>query len=120
MKHQRPLALFTLLFASVAPAADPGANDSQWRDLLDGKLSQFDVYLSYRGDQIMSVLQGKAPKDLEPVGLNPPGQTVFSVHAQRGEPILRITGEYYGCLVTKEEFANYHFRASFRWGEKKW
>jgi hypothetical protein len=117
MKHQRPLASLALLFVTVAPAADQSQG---WRDLLDENLAQFDVYLSYRGDQIMSVLQGKAPKDLKPVGLNPRGQEVFKVQAGRGEPILRITGEYYGCLVTKEEFANYHFRARFQWGEKKW
>jgi hypothetical protein len=117
MKHKRPLALLALLFATSTPAA---VQSQGWRDLLDEDMSQFDIYLSYRGDQIMSVLQGKAPRDLKPVGLNPPGQTVFKVQADRGEPILRISGEYYGCLVTREDFANYHFRAQFQWGEKKW
>jgi hypothetical protein len=88
--------------------------------LLDAKFSQFDVYLSYRGDQIMSVLQGKAAPELKPVGLNPPGQNVFTVIEQDGKPVLRISGEIYGCAVTKQEFSNYHFRASFKWGEKKW
>ncbi len=118
MKNNTCLAAVAAsLFATLAPAADQSQG---WRDLLDENLSQFDVYLSYRGDQIMSVLQGKAPKDLTPVGLNPPGQTVFKAQAGGGEPVLRITGEYYGCLVTREEFSNYHFRAQFRWGEKKW
>ena len=84
------------------------------------KFSQFDVYLSYRGDQIMSVFQGKAPADLKPVGLNPPGQNVFTMIEQDGKPVLRISGEFYGCATTKQEFSNYHFRASFKWGEKKW
>ena len=78
------------------------------------------MYLSYRGDQIMSVLQGKAPADLKPVGLNPPGQNVFTMIEQDGKPVLRISGEIYGCATTKQEFSNYHFRASFKWGEKKW
>jgi hypothetical protein len=117
MKYPRLLALLALLFVSVAPAAEKSGG---WRDLLDEDLSQFDVYLSYRGDQIMSVLKGTAPKDLAPVGLNPPGQTVFEARIEQGQPVLRITGEYYGCLVTREEFSNYHFRAQFRWGTKKW
>ena len=82
------------LVASIAGAADkPG----EWKPLLDAKLSQFDVYLSYRGDQIMSVLKGTAPADLKPIGLNPPGQNVFTMIEQGGKPVLRISGEIYGC-----------------------
>ena len=116
MKNKFLLA--TILFTSLtAAAADkPG----EWRALLDPQFSKFDVYLSYRGDQIMSVLQGKAPAGLAPVGLNPPGQTVFTMIEQDGKPVLRISGEIYGCAATREEFSNYHFRASFKWGGQKW
>lgn len=119
MKNLRTLgvAFATMMFAATAAADDA---TRAWRDLLDTRLSQFDVWLSYRGDQIMGVLQGTAPKDLEPVGLNPPGQDVFTVQVERGEPVLRVSGEYYGCLVTRESFSNYHFRVQFKWGEKKW
>ena len=115
MKNSIAIALLLLPLTTIA------ANKSgEWKPLLDANFSQFDVYLSYRGDQIMSVLQGKAPADLEPVGLNPPGQTVFTMIEQDGKPVLRISGEIYGCATTREEFSNYHFRASFKWGEKKW
>ena len=115
---KKTLGLIALaLVSSIAAAADkPG----EWKPLLDAKFSQFDVYLSYRGDQIMSVLKGKAPPDLKPVGLNPPGQNVFTMIEQGGKPVLRISGEIYGCATTRQEFSNYHFRASFKWGEKKW
>jgi len=105
------------LVASIAGAAD---NPGEWKPLLDAKLSQFDVYLSYRGDQIMSVLKGTAQADLKPIGLNPPGQNVFTMSEQGGKPVLRISGEIYGCATTRQEFSNYHLRASFKWGEKKW
>ena len=108
--------LFALVFASVAAnAAEPGA----WRPLLDAKLSNFDVYLSYRGTDILGVIQGKAPADLKPIGLNPPRQDVFTVIDDHG-PVLRISGEIYGCLQTKESFSNYHLRLETRWGGKKW
>jgi hypothetical protein len=114
---KKTIAIALLLLPLTAFAADkPG----EWKPLLDAKFSQFDVYLSYRGDQIMSVLRGKAPADLKPVGLNPPGQNVFTMIEQDGKPVLRISGEIYGCATTREEFSNYHFRASFKWGEKKW
>jgi hypothetical protein len=116
MKNITALLALACLSQFAAAADNPG----EWRPLLDASFSQFDVYLSYRGDQIMSVLKGTAPADLKPVGLNPPGQTVFTMIEQGGKPVLRISGEIYGCATTRQEFSNYHFRASFKWGEKKW
>jgi hypothetical protein len=107
------LALTMLVLGQTATAAD-------WQPLLDERLSRFDVYLSYRGDQILSVLQGKAPASLKPVGLNPATQDVFTVTLQDGKPVLRISGEIYGCLSTREEFSNYRLRASYRWGDQVW
>ena len=117
--NKNPLTLFLALAALCFASAAPAAEAAKWRNLLDDRLSQFDVWLSYRGDQIMSVIRGN-PQGLEPVGLNPPGQDVFTVKRDGQEPVLRVSGEYYGCLVTKESFSNYHFRVQFKWGEKKW
>jgi hypothetical protein len=107
------LALVAAFLTTAAPAGE-------WQPLLDKSSSNFDVDLSYRGDQIMSVLQGTAPENLKPIGMNPPGQDVFSIIEQGGKPVLRISGEIYGCLVTRQDFSNYHFRARFKWGEKIW
>ena len=115
MKAQLKYIVLLGLFASSANA-EPAA----WRPLLDEKLSNFDVYLSYRGDQIMSVLQGKAPASLKPVGLNPARQDVFTVIQQDGKPVLRISGEIYGCISTREDFSNYHLKAQYKWGDKVW
>jgi hypothetical protein len=102
----------------IASAAAHSAD--RWKPLLDAKLSQFDVYLSYRGDVIKSVLAGTAPADLKPFGLNPQGQNVVTVVQMDGKPTLRITGEIYGCAVTKQEFSDFHFRARTKWGDKIW
>jgi hypothetical protein len=116
MKHARNLlAAFVLLLSTGLPAAE-----AAWQPLLDPTLSQWDVYLSYRGDQIMSVLQGKAPATLKPVGLNPAKQDVFTVSIQDGKPVLRVSGEIYGCVSTRRSYSDYHFRAQYRWGEKVW
>jgi hypothetical protein len=114
MKH---IIRISIILCSLHAAAADRAAD--WQPLLDASLTKFDVYLSYRGDEIMGVLKGTTP-DVKPLGLNPPGQTVISVVEQGGNPVLRITGEYYGCLVTKQDFSNYRFRAQFKWGGKKW
>jgi hypothetical protein len=115
MKAQLKFIVLLGLFASTA-----NAEPTAWRPLLDEKLSHFDVYLSYRGDQIMSVLQGKAPASLKPVGLNPARQDVFTVIQQDGKPVLRISGEIYGCIATREDFSNYHLKAQYKWGDQVW
>ena len=109
------LVLAALDNISFAADSAPGP----WRPLLDAKLSNFDVYLSYHGKDILDVIQGKAP-GLQPIGLNPKGQNIFTVIEQDGKPVLRISGEIYGCLQTKESFGNYQLRLETRWGEKKW
>jgi hypothetical protein len=106
-----------LLLPVAAIAEDAGT----WRPLLDAKLSQFDVYLSFPGTKISDVVANfSAPIMHKPIGLNPPGQNVFTMIEQDGKPVLRISGEIYGCVQTRESFSNYHLRVETRWGEKKW
>jgi len=37
-----------------------------------------------------------------------------------GKPAIRISGEIFGALTSKDEFENYHLKLEFKWGEKKW
>ena len=106
--------------AAMIPAMALADSSSQWKALLDRDLSQFDVYLSYPGTVIADVVANKAPAGLKPIGLNPPGQDVFTVIDQGGKPVLRISGEIYGCAATRESFENFHLRAEVKWGGKKW
>ncbi len=117
MKNLTRILAGLMLPAAAFAAGDAGA----WRPLLDAKLSQFDVYLSFPGTEIMDVVSRySAPIWHKPIGLNPPGQNVFTVVEQGGKPVLRISGEIYGCAQTREAFSNYHLRVETRWGEKKW
>ena len=110
------------IVASVAALASisSSAADQPWHPLLDKNLSQWDVYLSYPGDVIASVVAGKAPSTLKPVGLNKDTRHVFSMIDDHGTPVLRVSGEIYGSAATKKDFSNYHLRAKFKWGERKW
>ena len=116
MKRTLLVALFVpaLAFAASAEKSDDST------DLLDERFSKWDVYLSYPGDAIASVVAGTAPKDLKPIGLNKDEKGVFSIVQENGTPILRITGEIYGAAATKQSYDNFHFKAKFKWGEKKW
>ena len=96
--------------------------EDNWTNLIDKDLSNWDNYLSYR---LKPGYNGSVPKDsagneIAPVGLNQPGYDVFTVIQENNEPVIRISGEIYGGLITKEEYSNYHLKLKVKWGEKKW
>ncbi len=64
--------------------------------------------------------QAENVHDGVPLGLNNDPKQVFSTTLEEGVTVLRISGEIYGCVTTKDEFSDYHFRTEFKWGERKW
>lgn len=110
------LLLFLLFFLTSFQEQD------NWIDLLDKDLSQWENYLSYRYPE---GYDGEVPKDaegndLKPIGLNKDEFGVFTMIEEDGQPVLRISGEIYGCVATKSEFENYHLKLQVKWGDKKW
>lgn len=105
----------------VAIAAQSAAAEG-WTPLLDRQLSRWDTYLSfqhatdYRGQEPVDA----AGKKIEPIGYGRDPSGVFSVIEQDGRLVLRVSGEFYGCVFTREEFENYRLRLKMKWGEKKW
>lgn len=96
--------------------------EQSWKPLLDRDLSKWEMYLSYRHK---NDYKGDAPTDekgqiIPPVGYNKNTGNVFSVYDSAGTSILRISGEIYGCIFTREEFQNYHLKLKVKWGTKKW
>lgn len=96
--------------------------EEKWTNLIDKDLSKWDTYLSYRHE---AGYNGSVPKDkdgneIAPVGFNQPGYDVFTVIEDQNEPIIRISGEIYGCLISKKEYSNYHLTLKVKWGDKKW
>ena len=97
-------------------------DEPKWTNLLDKNLSHWDNYLSFR---LPVGYNGDVPKDkdgkpIPPVGLNKPGYDIFTVIEENNEPVLRISGEIYGCVISKEEYSNYHLSLKVKWGDKKW
>jgi hypothetical protein len=96
--------------------------DDEWTPLLDKTLSKWENYQSFYHKV---GYKGAAPKDengnlIKPIGYNVNKNNVFSVIMEGGQPVLHITGEIYGCVFTKQDFANYHLKLKFKWGAKKW
>ena len=94
----------------------------EWTLLLDKDLSKWETYLSYRHK---NGYNGSLPVDAQgtnivPVGYNKNEGNVFAMVDEKGEQVLRVSGEIYGCLYTKQEYENYHLKLKVKWGEKKW
>jgi hypothetical protein len=106
-----------VMMAGLVPA------DDGWRPLMNGRdLTGWETWLTKPHKS--SVVEGLKRNDkgdyVEALGLNRDPNQVFSVVTEDGRPALRISGEVWGGISTLEEFENYHFRAEFKWGRKKW
>ncbi|MCF0056846.1 DUF1080 domain-containing protein [Dyadobacter sp. CY356] len=94
----------------------------EWTVLLDKDLSQWESYLSYRHK---NGYNGKIPKDasgadIAPIGYNKDDTHVFSILNEPGGPVLRVSGEIYGCLISREVYKNYHLKLLVKWGKDKY
>lgn len=123
MRSLISLCALLLVSACTQPDSAPDAQTSSQHytgagvALLDDDLSQWDTYLSYR---FKPGYNGDKPIE-DPIGLNTAeGRDVFSVHQENGSPVLKITGEIYGSVITKADYRNYHLRLKVRWGDIKW
>lgn len=101
----------------------PLTASAQWRNLLDKDLSQWRIYQSYTFDEASKAARDKAEAEGHPVqqiGYDVNEGNAFTVEMDGDTPILHIDGPVYGCLITKEEFGNYHLKLKVRFGEKKY
>lgn len=117
---KRPALLLVSLLVPCLVVS--GQKPSEWVSLLDKELTQWETYLSY---QHRSDYNGKLPTDtsgkpIEPIGYNKDETHVFSVQTEPGGPVLRISGEKYGCLFTRQSYENYHLTVQVKWGTQKY
>lgn len=113
----RLCCLITTLLSFALSAAD-------WQPLLDKNLSQWDTYLSYKHKENYdgSLPVDEQGKPVPAIGLNKGNDLyqVFTVTQENHQAVLRVSGEYYGALTSKQSFRNYHLKLQFRWGKLKW
>ncbi len=114
--------IYRLVAAVSLVSLAPSALAADATKLLDKTLSRWSTYLSYRHT---AAYDGSAPRDadgkvVEPIGYDKDPSGVFTVHEEDGAPVLRISGEIYGSIFTKQEFSNYRLRLKVKWGSVKW
>lgn len=96
-------------FALLALQTPTANAQSEWVDLLAGNdLPQWETWLRAR--------ESEGGEKGEPLGLNNDPDKVFTM----ADGVLRVSGEVFGCISSKEKFRDYQIQWKFRWGEKKW
>jgi hypothetical protein len=104
-----------LLLCAVALAFTGPSKKGHWKQLFNGKdLSAWDTYIGPDLDDSGKPITGM------PVGLNNDPRHVFTVVADNGENVIRVSGQNWGAIVTKNEFENYHLQLQFKWGLLSW
>ena len=86
-----------------------------WVQLFNGK--DFSGWNTYLGPEVDDA--GRKRSD-QPVGLNKDPKGVFSVVSKEGEKVIRVSGDGFGAVFTREEFADYHLQLLFKWGSLQW
>jgi hypothetical protein len=111
------LGVILLLPVSWAHAAD------EWRPLFNGRdLAGWETFLArpHASTDVPGLKRNEKGAYLEAIGLDRDPLGNFTVTEVDGRPAVRISGQGFGCMTTRENFANYHLRLQFKWGEKKW
>ncbi|MDR6563325.1 MULTISPECIES: DUF1080 domain-containing protein [unclassified Arcicella] len=113
------LSITLLLCIILLPSM---SKPDEWESLLDKDLTQWESYLSYRHKNDYN---GKIPKDslgnpIQPIGYNKDDTHVFSILNEPSGPVLKVSGEIYGCLFTRKSYENYHLKLQVKWGKQKY
>lgn len=95
---------------------------AKWENLLDKDLEKWDRYIGIPKPFVdMSTVPNNDTRDKnKPLGFNNDPKQVYSIVNKNGNLMLFITGEIHAGISTKQEYSNYHFKAKFKWGNKKW
>jgi hypothetical protein len=113
------LIVACMLLAGFTIHAEPG-----WTPLWNGRnLDGWTTWMRQPSptSDVPGLKRDADGKYLEPIGAGRDPLKVFTVVSDvDGRPAIRISGEVFGELRTRETFKDYHLRLQFKWGEKKW
>src|SRR6476469_4391478 len=115
---RRLLIVAALISLGAAPQS------SGWKPLWNGKnLDGWTTWMQAPSatSNVPGLKRDADGKYLEPIGSGRDPLNVFTVvNDVDGRPAIRVSGEVFGELRTRQSFKNYRLRLQFKWGEKKW
>jgi hypothetical protein len=129
--------------SSTSPATAPGGDGGPPDTGDDGAValdSRFDQTGDDAGSDARSEVAAALPRSLfngvdfsgwdrylgipssggAPLGIDNDPRSVYSVVTLDGEPAVRISGEVWGALISREELCDFHLRLEYRWGTAVW
>jgi hypothetical protein len=110
-----PKTCLPLLIVFLFCSSFQSVNNQNWRIIFNGKdFTGWDTYVGPAYNKEQDKFMG------DPIGLNNDPSKVFSVVNEDGKNAIRVSGEHFGGVSTREEFKNYHLRLDFKWGSLKW
>jgi hypothetical protein len=116
--------LILLLSGLLLPAKIALAADGSWQPLFNGKdLTGWDTEMMNIPDKSWDVpgLQRDATGNYtEPLGKNRDPLHVFTVTNLDGGPVIHVSGQGFGVMMTTAMFTNVHIRLQIKWGDLKW
>ena len=116
--------LILLLSGLLLPAKIALAADGSWQPLFNGKdLTGWDTEMMNIPDKSWDVpgLQRDAAGNYtEPLGKNRDPLHVFTVTNLDGGPVIHVSGQGFGVMMTTAMFTNVHIRLQIKWGDLKW
>lgn len=108
------LICFASMLSGLSSQRQVKILSDDWTKLFnENNLDGWESYMGPRYDSVKRDFAG------ERIGLNNDPDGVFSIVDDGGQKVIRISGEHFGCIATKDEFENYHLQVKFKWGEKK-
>jgi hypothetical protein len=117
--HLQKLVLAAALLGATVTHAQ-----TEWKSLWNGKdLSGWTTWLARPepGSVVPGLAKDANGRYVEPIGSNRDPLNIFTVVSNvDGRPAMRISGEVFGEIRSKESFKDYHLKFQFKWGEKKW
>jgi hypothetical protein len=119
MRFQMMFILVVLLSIDVAQAGDDA-----WRPLFNGKdLAGWDTEMMNIPDKAWDVPGLKRDANgnyTEALGKNNDPLHVFTVETVDSGPVIHVSGQGFGVLMTQAIFGNIHLRLEVKWGDRKW
>lgn len=120
IKIYKSLTKYLIWVSLAIPVTAYAELEQKWTRLLDIELSNFDKFLGVPHYSVdLDGYEKGDGKSGKPIGLNKDPLNVFSTIETEDDVVLKISGEVFGGLSTKQEYQNYHLRAEFKWGENK-
>ena len=111
----KPLKLIPVLLLIALTFGFTILKKDGWKPLFNGKdLTGWDTYIGPDLDDNGKPITGT------PIGLNNDPKHVFTIVNNGGENVIRISGENWGAISTKNEYENYHLQLRFKWGQLSW